>query len=200
MLIIGLTGGIGSGKTSAANFFSALGACVIDTDLISHVLTQPGGAAIAGIQQVFGESFISPDGALDRKQMRRLVFSDIDARCTLEAILHPLIRDEVARQIALSSGPYIILVVPLLLETGSYYNIIQRILVVDCSESMQIARAMARSGLAEEDVRAIMSNQLPRDERLRRADDAILNDGDLADLEREVEALHKKYLVLAGRS
>jgi dephospho-CoA kinase len=200
MLIVGLTGGIGSGKTSAANFFSALGACVIDTDLISHALTQPGGAAIGMIRQAFGELFVSPDGVLDRKQMRKFVFSDTNARYRLEAILHPLIRDEVSRRIANSSGSYIILVVPLLLETGSYRNVIRRILVIDCSESKQIARAMARSGLTEEDVRSIMNAQLPRNERLLRADDVILNDDDVANLERQVEALHKRYLVLAGRS
>jgi dephospho-CoA kinase len=198
MLIIGLTGGIGSGKTSAANFFSDLGACVIDTDLISHALTQPGGAAMGAIRQAFGESFVSPNGALNRKQMRESVFSDTNARCKLEAILHPLIRHEVSRRIAHSAGPYIILVVPLLLETGSYRPVVQRILVVDCSESTQIARAMTRSELTEEEVRAIMSAQLPRNERRLHADDIILNDADKANLERQVEALHRKYLILAG--
>jgi dephospho-CoA kinase len=200
MLIVGLTGGIGSGKTTAANFFSALGACVIDTDMIAHELTQPGGRAIATIRQTFGEKFITPDGALNRKEMRGLVFSDGDSRHKLEAILHPLIREEVVQRMALSSAPYIIVVIPLLLETGGYHEIIQRILVVDCSERDQIARATARAGLDEQTVRAIMAAQLPRNERLRQADDVVVNDADLPNLEQQVEALHRKYLVLAQGS
>lgn len=199
-LVIGLTGGIGSGKTSAARIFSALGVDVVDTDAIARELTQPGGEAIADIRQAFTEKFISPDGALKREEMRSLVFSDSSARNTLEAILHPLIRVEVARRIADCGAPYGMIVVPLLLETGAYHELIQRILVVDCSEHDQIVRAATRTGLDERTVYAIMSAQLSRKERLQQADDVIINDADMAHLERQVNALHRKYLALANKS
>jgi len=197
MLVIGLTGGIGSGKTSAANIFSTLGAGVIDTDEIAHELTQPGGESISAIQQVFGEKYITAEGALNREEVRNLVFNDTDARRKLEAILHPLIRNEVSRRIAFSQAPYLIVVVPLLLETGHYQEIVQRVLVVDCSEGMQISRAAARSGMDEQTIRAVMAVQVSRDERLRQADDVIVNDADLPGLERQVWALHRKYMTLA---
>ena len=197
MLVIGLTGGIGSGKTTAADIFSRLGAGVIDTDEIAHELTQPGGESISAIHQVFGESYITAEGALNRKEMRNLVFNDMNARRKLEAILHPLIRDEVARRVELSQAPYLIVVVPLLLETGHYQGIVQRILAVDCSEREQISRAAARSGMDEQAVRAIMAAQISRDERLRQADDVIVNNACLPSLERQVQALHGKYMRLA---
>lgn len=199
MLVIGLTGGIGSGKTSAANIFSTLGAGVIDTDGIAHELTQSGGESISAIRQVFGERYITTEGALNRKEMRNLVFNDTDARRKLEAILHPLIRNEVSRRVALSQAPYLIVVVPLLLETGHYQRLVQRILAVDCGEREQIRRATARSGVDEQTVRAIMAAQVSRGERLRQADDVIVNDADLPNLERQVRALHKKYLALAAQ-
>ncbi|SOD42530.1 dephospho-CoA kinase [Nitrosovibrio sp. Nv4] len=197
-LIIGLTGGIGSGKTSAANFFSALGIDIVDTDVIAHELTQPKGAAIDAIRQTFTDQFITADGALNRKEMRRLIFSDSGARRKLETILHPLIRDEASHRAALFSAPYGIIVVPLLLETGQYRELIHRILVVDCDEHDQIARATARTGLDESAVRAIMATQLSREERLRQADDVIVNDADLPHLARQVGVLHAKYRVLGG--
>jgi dephospho-CoA kinase len=196
MLVIGLTGGIGSGKTSAANIFSTLGAGVIDTDGIAHELTQSGGESISAIRQTFGEKYLTAEGALNRKEMRNLVFNDIDARRKLEAILHPLIRNEVLRRVALSQAPYLIVVVPLLLETGHYEGLVQRILAVDCSEREQIRRATARSGVDEQTVRAIMAAQVSRDERLGQADDVIVNDSDLLNLEQQVRALHEKYLAL----
>ncbi|PTR10108.1 dephospho-CoA kinase [Nitrosospira sp. Nsp5] len=198
-LIIGLTGGIGSGKTTAAKFFALLGADVVDTDAIAHELTQPQGAAIPAIRKIFTGKFITAEGALDRKEMRTLVFSDDGWRRELEAILHPLIRIEVARRAALFSAPYGIVVVPLLLETGGYREMIQRILVVDCNEHEQIARAMARTGMDEQTVHAIMASQLSRQERLRRADDVIANDADVLHLRQQVDALHKKYLALASK-
>ena len=198
-LIIGLTGGIGSGKTSAAKFFAALGADVVDTDVIAHELTRPQGAAIAEIQRIFTEKFITAEGALNRGEMRSLVFSDDSARRKLEAILHPLIRMEVARRAAIFSAPYGMIVVPLLLETGGYRETIQRILVVDCNEQDQIARAIARTGLDEQTVRAIMATQLPRKERLQQADDVIANDADVSHIRQQVEALHGKYLALANK-
>lgn len=199
-LIIGLTGGIASGKTSAAKFFAARGADVVDTDAIAHELTQPGGAAIPAIQYAFSEQFITADGALKRKEMRSLVFSDCHSRRKLEAILHPLIRTEVSRRIARFSAPYGMIVVPLLLETGGYRELVQRVLVVDCSEHDQIARAATRTGLDEQAVRAIMAAQLSREERLQHADDVIINDADIPHLERQANALHQKYLALANKS
>ena len=196
-LVIGLTGGIGSGKSSAAKLFAALGACVIDTDEIAHELTQSHGAAISAIRQNFGEDFITVEGALNREKMRSLVFSDSASRQKLEAILHPLIRMAAARSAALASSPYVIMVVPLLLETGDYREMVQRVLVVDCDEQKQIVRAMARSGLSAHEVRAIMATQIARQQRLQQADDVIANDSNLAHLQQQVEALHQKYLALA---
>lgn len=199
-LIIGLTGGIGSGKTSAAKFFAGLGTCIIDTDEIAHELTQPHGAAIGAIQQAFGKNFITVEGALNREKMRGLVFSDSASRQKLEAILHPLIHMAATRSAALASSPYVIMVVPLLLETGDYREIVQRVLVVDCDEQRQIIRAMARSGLSAQEVRAIMATQITRQQRLQQADDVIVNDCNLAHLQQQVEALHQKYLALADKS
>ena len=198
-LIIGLTGGIGSGKTTAAKFFAALGADVVDTDAIAHELTQPQGSAIAAIRRNFAEKYITAEGALNRKEMRSLIFSDDSARQELEAILHPLIRVEVARRAAAFFAPYGMIVAPLLLETGGYRETIQRILVMDCNEKSQIARTVARAGLDELTVHAIMATQLSRKERLQQADDVIANDADLPHVRRQVEALHRKYLALANK-
>lgn len=195
-LVIGLTGGIGSGKTSTAKFFADLGVNVIDTDEIAHKLTQPKGAAISSIQKSFGDNFITAHGALDRNKMRDLVFSDNTSRRQLEAILHPLIRIEAVRLIELTSSPYIVIVVPLLLETGGYREIVQRILVVDCDEENQVTRAIIRSELNEQEVHAIMDTQVSRQERLEQADDVIVNDVDILHLQKQVEILHQKYLNL----
>ena len=195
-LVIGLTGGIGSGKTSAAKFFTTVGTDVIDTDKIARELTQPQGAAISSIQKSFGKNFITANGELDRKKMRDLVFSDGTSRRQLEAILHPLIRTETARLTTLASSPYIVIVVPLLLETGGYREKVQRILVVDCNEEIQAARAIIRSGLNEQEVHAIMTTQISRQERLKQADDVIVNDMDILHLQKQVEILHRKYLSL----
>ena len=197
MLVIGLTGGIGSGKSSAAKFFAELGADVIDTDEIAHQLTQSQGVAMAAIRRDFGEGFIATDGSLDRGKMRSLVFSDSNSRQKLEAILHPLIRTEATRRTALTAASYVVMVVPLLFETGNYREMVQRILVVDCNEQSQIDRAMARSGLSQQEVAAIMRAQLSRQERLRQADDVIVNDSDMAHLRQQVEALHQQYLARA---
>lgn len=199
-LIIGLTGGIGSGKSSAARFFAALGADLVDADVIAHELTRPRGVAVSAIQQTFTEKFITEDGALNRKEMRSLVFSDSESRRKLEAILHPLIRVEVARRAALFSAPYGIIVVPLLLETGGYQEMIHRILVVDCNEHDQVARTILRTAQDEPTVRAIMATQLSRNERLHQADDVIANNADMSHLRWQVETLHKKYLTLANKN
>lgn len=199
-LVIGLTGGIGSGKTSVAKFFAALGIDVIDTDEIAHELTQSHGTAITAIRQTFGENFITADNALDREKMRSLIFADNISRQKLEAILHPLIHMEAVRRAALASSPYAVMVVPLLLETGNYRKMVRRILVVDCDEQKQITRATARSGLGAQQVHAIMAAQITRQERLQQADDVIVNNSDLAHLQRQVETLHQKYLALSNES
>ncbi len=193
---VGLTGGIGSGKSTVAALFAECGATIIDSDAISHRLTQPGGAAIAAIRAAFGDDYIDTDGALDRARMRQRVFSDPAARLQLEAILHPLIRAQMLAQAAASTAPYLLLVVPLLFETAGYLSLVQRTLVVYCTEAQQVARAMQRSGLDEQTVRAIMTTQMPRAERLRRADDVIQNNGSPGDLRRQVEQLHRRYLAL----
>lgn len=195
---IGLTGGIGSGKSSAARLFAELGAGVIDTDDISHELTRAGGAAIAPIRQAFGAAFIDAEGALDRTRMRERVFQDTAARKQLESILHPLIGAEARRRVTAASGPYVLLVVPLLMETGAYRDIVERVLVVDCSEDQQIARTMQRSGISESRVRSIMAAQIPRAERLARADDVISNIADEAALADQVRRLDHLYRQVAA--
>jgi len=194
---VGLTGGIGSGKSTAAALFAELGAAVIDTDAISHELTQPGGRAIDAIRQVFGAGYIAADGSLDRKRMRERVFSDPAAKSRLEAILHPLIRERARADVAAAKQPYVVLVVPLLLETGAYRDVTRRVLVVDCSEAKQIERATRRSRLSAAEVQAIMTTQLPRAERRARADDLIDNDSGMESLRRQAAELHAKYLTLA---
>lgn len=197
---VGLTGGIGCGKTTVARIFQELGAAVIDTDEIAHELTGPGGEAIETLRAQFGKDSVKPDGRLDRDRMRRLVFEDRDARLKLEAILHPLIRARSRARLAEIRQPYAVVVVPLLLETGSYVDLIQRVLVVDCDEATQIGRTMQRSKLTEAQVRAIMAAQLPRSERIARANDVLSNDGDMGALRAHAEALHARYLGLARNS
>ncbi|WP_124706053.1 dephospho-CoA kinase [Sulfuriferula multivorans] len=196
-LCVGLTGGIGSGKTSVSRIFAELGAGVVDTDEISHTLTGPAGMAMEAIRLAFGDEFIAPDGALDRAAMRTLIFTDSTAKARLEAILHPMIRSRALLATLQSEAPYTMLVAPLLLETGSYEEVVKRVLVVDCEERMQIMRTMQRASLSEEQVRAIMANQLPRKARLARADDIIVNNGSLDDLREQVQTLHQAYLALA---
>lgn len=194
---IGVTGGIGSGKSSAAALFAELGADVVDTDDIAHELTRSGGKAIPGITAAFGAGVIAADGSLDRTAMRELVFADPSRRKILEGILHPMIRAEARRRVADSTAPYVLLVVPLLLESAGYPDLVQRILVIDCDESQQVGRTMQRSGLTAEAVHAIMAAQLPRRQRLARADDVLHNDGDFARLRTQVGVLHDRYLGLA---
>ncbi|MBI5657967.1 MAG: dephospho-CoA kinase [Nitrosomonadales bacterium] len=195
---VGLTGGIGSGKSTVAALFGEYGAAVVDTDAISHRLTQPSGEAIPAIRAVFGDGYIGPDGALDRAQMRRLVFADTDARRRLEAILHPMIRARVRDQTGMPGpAPYLLLVIPLLFETQGYRDLIRRALVVDCAPETQVARAMRRSGLHEQEVLAIMAQQIARAERLQHADDIIHNDADLSALRRQAERLHRRYLAFS---
>lgn len=194
---ISLTGGIGSGKTTVANLFGERGASIIDTDLIAHALTVPGGAAIEAIRQTFGDTFIAADGAMDRARMRTHVFADPTARQQLEAILHPLIRAETARAAATATGSYLIFVVPLLVESHQWVGRTSRILVVDCSEEIQIKRVMQRNGMAQTQVEAIMQAQASRTERLAVADDVIENNLDNSHLIPQIEQLHQAYLAMA---
>jgi dephospho-CoA kinase len=180
--------------------FAELGAAVVDTDEISRALTAPGGAAISPIRQSFGVEYVATDCGLDRARMRSLVFGDAEARRKLEGILHPLIRDRLRADVAAARQPYVIAVIPLLFETGAYRDLLQRVLVVDCEESEQVRRASARSGLSAQEVRAIMATQLPRAERLKRADDVLVNDGSIEALRRQVARLHARYLDLAGKA
>ncbi len=195
---VGVTGGIGSGKSSAAALFAELGAGIIDTDDIAHELTRPGGLAMPDITTAFGAGIVATDGSLDRAAMRKRVFAEPAQRKVLEGILHPLIRAEARNRVARSTAPYVMLVVPLLLETGGYPDLVRRVLVIDCDESLQVSRTMQRSGLAAEAVRAIMAVQLPRQQRLDRANDVLSNDGDIARLRSQVALLHDCYRKLAA--
>jgi len=195
---IGVTGGIGSGKSRAAALFGELGAGVVDTDEISHEITAAAGSAMPLITATFGAAVAAADGSLDRAMMRRLVFENPDARKQLESILHPRIREAARSRVAQCIAPYALLVVPLLLETGGYRDLVHRILVIDCPESLQISRAMQRSNLTEAAVQAIMQAQLPRQQRLAGADDVIHNGGDIAHLREQVLEQHQRYLALAA--
>ena len=196
--MIGLTGGIGSGKSAAADAFAKLGATVVDTDLIAHELTAPGGAAVAEIARQFGKAFIDATGAMDRKRMRALVFSDAEEKQRLEALLHPMIRAESQRRIEAAAGPYVVHVVPLLVESPDYRQRVGRVLVVDCPEALQVARVRQRSMLPEGEIKRIIASQIQRDRRLAAADDVIDNSGPIAALQQQVEKLHEKYLALAS--
>ena len=198
--IVGLTGGIGSGKSAAAKLFEELGAAVVDTDAIAHELTAPGGVAVAPIRAAFGDEVVAPNGAIERPAMRRKVFADAQAKGRLEAILHPMIRAEADRRSAAVRAPYVVLVVPLLVESGGYRSRVQRVTVVDCPEEVQVARVMSRSGLSAEEARAIMAAQVSREARLAVADDVIDNGGELAELRPQIEALHRRYLEMAAVS
>ena len=196
---VGLTGGIGCGKTTVANMFAELGASLVDTDEIAHALTAPHGAAMPAIVEQFGAAFARPDGALDRARMRELVFADPPAKARLEAILHPRIRDAALAAAASATGAYVIFVVPLLIESGSWRSRVTRVLAIDCPEALQVARVMARNNLSEEQVRAIMATQITRAERLAAADDVITNDGGIDALRPQITRLHAEYFTFSER-
>lgn len=196
---VGLTGGIGSGKSFVADMFGARGASIIDTDILAHQLTAPQGKAIPAIVQQFGSEFLTPEGAMNRSKMREHVFANPAAKKKLEAILHPLIREcaeEAARQ---ASGSYPIFVVPLLVESGTWKERVSRVLVVDCPEELQIRRVMQRNRFSEQQVRSIMAMQATREARLAAADDVIVNDADIAALAPQVDRLHALYLSFAEK-
>jgi len=192
--VVGLTGGIGSGKSAAAAEFERLGAAVVDTDAIAHELTAAGGAAMGEIRKVFGTEVLAASGALDRDKMRARVFADPAAKKALEALLHPMIREESRRRIAGARAPYVIHVVPLLVESPDYRGRVDRVLVIDAPEELQVERVRSRSGLSEAQVRAIVAAQATRAQRLAAADDLIENRGTIEALREQVAALHRKYL------
>ncbi|MDP3539177.1 MAG: dephospho-CoA kinase [Azonexus sp.] len=194
--IVGLTGGIGSGKSSVADRFVEKGATLVDTDAIAHELTGPGGAAMPALIAEFGASIANAAGALDRVAMRQRVFADPSVKARLEAILHPLIRQLSDERCRAAESPYVVLAVPLLVESGSYRERCDRIVVVDCPERLQVERVMARNGMSAAEVRAIMATQATRPQRLAVADDVVVNDADLPSLFPQVDALHLKYLRL----
>lgn len=199
MFKLGLTGGIGSGKTYVANLLAGWGASVIDTDQIAHALTAPGGLAIAPIREMFGADLIGPDGALDRARMRELVFATPTKRAALEGILHPLIAKEVFVQAQTATGLYAVFVVPLLVESGRWRDRIDRLCVVDCEETTQIERVQARSGIPIDTIRRILAAQATRAQRLAVADDIIVNSANttLEELEKQVLVLHEGWCNLS---
>ncbi|MGA8050469.1 MAG: dephospho-CoA kinase [Burkholderiales bacterium] len=195
--VVGLTGGIGSGKSAAAAEFARLGATVVDTDAIAHELTCAGGAAVPEVRRLFGDAYIDAGGAMDRRRMRERVFADEASKKKLEALLHPMIRQESERRIHAAIGPYVVHVVPLLVESAEYRNRVDRVLVVDCPEELQLDRVRARSGLSAKEARKIIAAQVPRNVRLAAADDVIDNSGSVEALHKQVQALHQRYLALA---
>jgi dephospho-CoA kinase len=201
--VVGLTGGIGSGKSTVAQEFARLGVSVVDADALAHGLTAPGGAAIPAIRAAFGAAAIGPDGAMDRDAMRVRVFADPAQRVRLEAILHPLVRAESERLVRASASEYCLLMIPLLVEASArdarWRERFDRILVADCSEQTQVDRVMRRNGFDAQAVRRIMAAQATRAQRLAHADDIIDNDGDRARLPAQVALLHANYLAQARK-
>jgi dephospho-CoA kinase len=196
MLRVGLTGGIGSGKSTAAALFAGHGVPVIDADEIARQLVTPGQPAYEQVIRTFGSGIVATNGRLDRDRLRRIVFADPEQRKRLEAILHPLVRREIQRETRRLQAPYCIIVIPLLIEANQR-DLVDRVLVIDCDEELQLQRIAGRSQLTEDEIREIVSAQLSRTERLRHADDVILNNTDLGELGANVEARHQRYLTLA---
>ncbi|MCU7846643.1 MAG: dephospho-CoA kinase [Candidatus Thiodiazotropha sp. (ex Lucinoma kastoroae)] len=197
MLVIALTGGIGSGKSAVSRHFESLGVPVLDADLLAHQLVKPGFPALLEIQAVFGDQMVDAQGRLNRAALRAIVFGDPQQRHRLEAILHPRIRQTMEAWLEHQSAPYVVLVIPLLFETGQT-TLADRVLVVDCDESIQIERVAKRDQLSTAQIAQIMASQVDRQTRLRGADDVIENNGSLDALIDATERLHQTYLKLAG--
>jgi dephospho-CoA kinase len=191
---VGLTGGIGCGKSTVAHLFKDLGATVIDTDAISHQLTSQDGAALALILDTFGKTYLTPTGDLDRNKMRELIFSNKDAKGKLEGILHPLILSICEERLVAATTPYTLLMAPLLLESPAFMQLVQRVLLVSCSEQNQVIRVKERSGITESQIRSIINEQMSQTERLALTDDIIQNDGLIANLDAQVIELHQHYI------
>lgn len=195
MYLVGLTGGIGCGKSEAARIFADLGIPVTDTDTIAHALTACGQPVLQTIIAEFGDHYLKPDQSLDRAALRKKVFADRDARQRLEAILHPAIYDAALQSVKQhANAPYQVIAVPLLFESERYRKLVNRTLLIDCDERLQISRTVARSGLSPEEVEAIMQAQMPRAERLRQADDIIVNDGSIDELRQKISQIHENYM------
>ena len=200
MLRIGLTGGIASGKSAASNYFASLGIPLIDTDLISRELVQPGSQGLQRIAETFGETVLDATGALDRARLREIVFSSDAQRRQLEDILHPAIRDRVEELLAeIANAPYVIIVIPLLIETR-YPIPVDRVLVIDTEEERQLDRLMQRDGFSIEQARAMLDAQAARQQRLQHADDIVTNDGSIKQLHAQLLKLHDNYLQMAGNA
>lgn len=197
MLKVGLTGGIGSGKSTVAEMFSALGAALIDTDVIAHTLSQPSALGAQAVLGLFGSDYLSSDGSINRTKLRQRVFQNPEDRHQLEAALHPLIRAEAERQLNQidRSTPYCIIAVPLLFEHNAFLQLVNRTLAIDCDDETQIKRVMARNNLSEIEVRAIIAAQMPNSQRIKLADDTISNKGDLSQLHRQVIELDKRFRI-----
>ncbi|VAW90469.1 Dephospho-CoA kinase [hydrothermal vent metagenome] len=193
MLVVALTGGIGSGKSTVSQLFETFGTPIIDTDIIARQLVAPGEPALDEITKQFGPIILSTDGSLDRAKLRQIIFQNAEKKAQLESILHPLIRKEVAYQVSALTAPYCIVVIPLLIESNQE-GIANRILVVDTPESAQLARVTRRDNQTENEVSAIISAQASRHERLAAADEVIHNDGSLEELKQQIAVLHQKYL------
>ncbi len=197
-LVIGLTGGIASGKSSVAQRFVELGVPVIDADESSRSVVAPGQPGLAEVAARFGTDILTATGELDRRALRNRIFADPQQRLALEAILHPLIRTDMERRASAAVGPYLIMAIPLLVEGGGARDRVDRILVVDVPEEIQLARVMARDGCSLDEARAILSAQADRDRRINAADDVLVNSGTVSELRQGVEALHGRYLSLAA--
>jgi dephospho-CoA kinase len=195
--ILGLTGGIGSGKSAVAQHFIDQGVHLVDADQAARWVVEPGTPALAKIVEHFGEGVLQPDGQLDRAALRSLIFQNPEQRRWLETLLHPLIGQEITRYLTRAESPYAILVSPLLVESGQH-RLTQRVLVIDAPEQLQVQRAMQRDQTSAEQVQAILKAQTSREQRLQHADDVLLNNRDLAWLKSEVERLHNFYLTLRG--
>lgn len=196
MMVVGLTGGIGSGKTTVANYFSALGVPLIDADMIARELVAPGSPLLNAIVDCFGPDLLTPGGEMDRHRLRHRVFTDAGERRRLEAILHPPIRAEIARRIRQLAAPYCVVSIPLMVETGQT-DLVDRVLVVDCPPELQRNRIAQRDNWPEEDIEGVLRAQAPRAQRLQAADDILVNDGDLDSLRAAVSLLHRRYLELS---
>lgn len=196
MLRIGLTGGIGSGKSTVCHLFTEFGVPIIDADVIARQLVAPGQPALSKLADVFGEAILQQEGSLNRAALRQLAFSDADNKQKLDEIMHPLIYAEIENQLAHLQTPYCIMAIPLLLETQKKHAV-DRVLVVDCSPSLQLQRVISRDKVSEEQAKAIISLQADRDTRLAAADDVIENSAGQADLAEQVKSLHNSYLFLA---
>ncbi len=200
---VGLTGGVGSGKSTVAAMLGDCGAGIVDADALSHQLTQAGGGAIAALRGSFGPQAIAADGSLDRTYMRTLAFSEPAVRVQLESLLHPLIRTEMrtrAAEMITVGSPYIVFVVPLLVESDNWRSATRRVLLVDCSEATQLTRVRSRSGISETVARGIMGAQASRQRRLAIADDVLMNEAPLTDIRPRVELLHRTYMLCATSS